>query len=57
MTAQDMAMGLRRVFDILDIEPEVKDAPDAVPLEAFKDEIRFDDVRFAYEKGGRCLNT
>ena len=55
MTAQDMAMGLRRVFDILDIEPEVKDAPDAVPLEAFKDEIRFDDVRFAYEKGRPVL--
>jgi ATP-binding cassette, subfamily B, bacterial len=49
MTAQDMAMGLRRVFDILDIEPEVKDREDAVPMLGFDDEIRYDDVRFAYE--------
>ena len=49
MTAQDMAMGLRRVFDILDIEPDVKDAPDAVPMTGFRREIRFDHVRFAYE--------
>ena len=49
MTAQDMAMGLRRVFDILDIEPDVKDAPDAVPLTRFEREIRFDNVSFAYE--------
>lgn len=32
LTAQDMAMGLRRVFDILDTEPDVKDKPDAVPM-------------------------
>ncbi len=49
MMAQDMAMGLRRVFDILDIEPDVKDRPDAVPMERFEREIRFDNVRFAYE--------
>ena len=50
MTAQDMAMGLRRVFDILDIEPDVQDAADAVPLTGFQEEIRFDSVRFAYER-------
>ena len=49
MTAQDMAMGLRRVFDILDIEPGVKENPNAVPLLSFRREIRFDDVSFAYE--------
>ena len=49
MTAQDMAMGLRRVFDILDIEPEVVDHPDAVPLARLEREIRFDRVRFSYE--------
>jgi ATP-binding cassette, subfamily B, bacterial len=50
MTAQDMAMGLRRVFDILDIEPDVKDDDNAVPLTEFNDEIRFNDVYFAYEE-------
>ena len=49
MTAQDMAMGLRRVFDILDIEPDVKDAAHAVPFTSFKEEIRYSDVKFAYE--------
>lgn len=49
MTAQDMAMGLRRVFDILDIEPEVVDDPDAVPLARLQLEIRFEGVRFSYE--------
>ena len=32
--AQDMAMGLDRVFHILDIEPEIKEALDAIPNEA-----------------------
>ena len=49
MTAQDMAMGLRRVFDILDIEPDVQDRSDAVPMTAFEREIRFEHVGFAYE--------
>ena len=49
MTAQDMAMGLRRVFDILDIEPDVQDRPNAAPFERFEDEIRYQDVRFSYE--------
>lgn len=49
LTSQDMAMGLRRVFDILDIEPDVKDDVDAVPLQQFQREIRFEAVRFAYQ--------
>ena len=49
MTAQDMAMGLRRVFDILDIEPDVQDHPEAVPLKTLEREIRYDNVGFAYE--------
>ena len=49
MTAQDMAMGLRRVFNILDIEPDVLDEPDAVPFEAFKQDIEFRDVSFHYQ--------
>ena len=56
MTAQDMAMGLRRVFDILDIEPDVQDAKDAVPMTEFKEEIRFDSVGFAYENDRPVLD-
>lgn len=47
--AQDMAMGLDRSFDILDIEPDVKNAPDAAAMGAFRRQIRFDNVDFAYE--------
>ena len=49
MTAQDLTMGLRRVFDILDIEPEVQDKPDAQDFGGLRREIRFENVNFAYE--------
>jgi ABC-type multidrug transport system fused ATPase/permease subunit len=45
---QDVSIGLDRVFEILDIEPEVKDAPDAVPLETVGEGVSFRDVSFAY---------
>ena len=48
--AQDMAMGLDRVFDILDIEPDVKNDPNAEPMRPFEREIRFSHVDFAYEQ-------
>lgn len=48
-SAQDMAMGLDRVFNILDIEPDVKNDPNAIALPPFRNEIRFDNVTFGYE--------
>jgi ABC-type multidrug transport system fused ATPase/permease subunit len=57
LTAQDMAMGLRRVFDILDIEPDVKDRTDARPFVGFEDEIRYDNVSFAYEEDRPVLTS
>jgi len=56
MTAQDMAMGLRRVFDILDIEPDVIDQPDAIPMRGFECEIRYRNVVFAYESARPVLD-
>ena len=47
--AQDMAMGLDRSFDILDIEPDVQNASDAAPMGPFRRQIRFENVDFAYE--------
>ena len=47
--AQDIAMGLNRVFDILDIEPDVTSKPGAQALGELRREIRFDSVSFAYE--------
>ncbi|MCY4533280.1 MAG: ABC transporter ATP-binding protein [Gammaproteobacteria bacterium] len=53
--AQDMAMGLDRVFDILDIEPDVQNDPDAIAMPPFRREIRFNHVDFAYEPGRPVL--
>ena len=49
LSAQDMAMGLQRVYNILDIEPDVKNRPNAVPLDQFTDEIRFENVAYSYQ--------
>ncbi len=40
-----------RVVDLLDAEPEVRDAPDARPAPALTGRIRFDGVRFAHVQG------
>ena len=46
--AQDVVIGLERVFEILDLEPEVQDAPDAVPLPEVRKGLRFREVGFQY---------
>ena len=46
--AQVMAMGLRRAFEILDMESEVQDRPGVRPLEGFSQEVYFENVTFAY---------
>ncbi len=46
--AQDMAVGLNRVFEILDLEPEVQDAPGASELSALNAEVSFENVSFEY---------
>ena len=47
--AQDMAMGLNRAFDILDIEPDIVNSPDAVPVSDQIRKVQFDNVSFSYE--------
>jgi ABC-type multidrug transport system fused ATPase/permease subunit len=47
--AQDIAIGLDRVFEVMDRRPEVEDAPDAVPLEEIREGVRFERVGFAYQ--------
>ena len=46
--AQVMAMGLRRAFEILDMESEVRDRPGAIALDGLSREVRFENVTFAY---------
>ncbi len=46
---QDIAIGLDRVFELLDLEPEVVDEPDAVTLPKIERGIAFHNVRFRYQ--------
>jgi ABC-type multidrug transport system fused ATPase/permease subunit len=54
--AQDIAVGLDRVFELLDIEPEVRDAPDAIDLAPPLRGVAFHRVGFAYQPGRPALD-
>jgi ATP-binding cassette, subfamily B, multidrug efflux pump len=41
-----------RIFQVLDTQPEVLDAPDARPLPTVEGRVRFEDVSFAYNNSG-----
>ncbi len=43
--------GFVRFREIMEIEPEIEDAPDAVPLQEVRGEISFEDVSFQYREG------
>ncbi|MFR8547784.1 MAG: ABC transporter ATP-binding protein [Lachnospiraceae bacterium] len=42
--------GYERFLEVLDIEPDIKDAPDAVSISQAKGDICFDNVSFRYEE-------
>jgi ABC-type multidrug transport system fused ATPase/permease subunit len=46
---QNIAIGLDRVFELLDLKPEVEDMPDAVPMPPFQSAIVFRGVCFGYQ--------
>ena len=46
---QQAVVGARRVRDILALEPEIADAPDAVDARGLTGHVRFDAVRFSYD--------
>jgi ATP-binding cassette subfamily B protein len=54
---QDVVIGLDRVFEILDMQPEVQQAEDAVALAPFRDRIRWRGVDFAYQAGQPVLRN
>jgi len=53
---QEGLAAAERIFAVLDIEPEICDAPGAPPLVVTGGEIRFEAVRFTYPNGGPALN-
>ena len=50
-----MASGAR-IFELLDVEPEIEDAPDAVELPPISGEVKFDHLSFSYEPGTEVLH-
>jgi len=53
---QEGLAAAQRVFDILDIEPNIQDRPGARPLSIEGGEVRFEDVRFGYRPGTVALD-
>jgi ABC-type multidrug transport system fused ATPase/permease subunit len=53
--AQDMVIGLDRVFETLDRVPEIRDAAGATPLPPFARTVTLRGVSFAYEPGAPAL--
>jgi ABC-type multidrug transport system fused ATPase/permease subunit len=50
-----MASGVR-IFELLDVEPEIKDSPQAIEMPPIKGQIKFQQVSFAYEPGAEILH-
>jgi ABC-type multidrug transport system fused ATPase/permease subunit len=50
-----MASGVR-IFELLDVQPQIKDSPESIELPAVKGEVRFHHVSFGYEPGSEILH-
>jgi len=50
-----MASGVR-IFELLDVEPEIKDSPQVIELPPIKGEIKFQQVSFGYEPDAEVLH-
>jgi subfamily B ATP-binding cassette protein MsbA len=53
---QEGLAAAQRIFTVLDVEPEIREAPNARPLALRGGEIRFRDVHFAYANGTLALD-
>ncbi|CAH1197603.1 Putative multidrug export ATP-binding/permease protein [Paenibacillus plantiphilus] len=49
--------GFKRYVEIIDTEPDIADSPDAVEVELFKGNIRFEGVSFSYETDRKILHN
>ena len=48
-TIQQALAAAERIFEVIDIQPSIKDAPDAEELETVKGKIEFKDISFSYD--------
>ena len=51
----EAAAGAQRVFEVLDVEPAIQSAPNAVKMESLRGEVEFRDVRLNY-KGEKTVS-
>ncbi len=54
---QSALAGAERVFEILDVVPEIENTPDAVTVDRFKGAVEFRDVDFSYVPGVKVLKN
>lgn len=53
--AQSAFAAAERVFELIDTQPDIQDAPDAQALDQIEGRIEFEDVRFSYDPGEPVL--
>lgn len=54
-TLQSALAGSERVFEVLDVEPEIEDGHDALSIDRFHGEVEFRDVEFGYVPGVKVI--
>ncbi len=54
---QEAVAAGKRIFGLIDTEPEIKEAPDAVPLKEFRDAIVYKNVSFSYDGSEKVLEN
>jgi ABC-type multidrug transport system fused ATPase/permease subunit len=54
-TYQSGMAALEKIFQLLDVKPDLTDRAGAIPLERIRGEVRFEDVSFAYTKDATVL--
>jgi ABC-type multidrug transport system fused ATPase/permease subunit len=55
MLQRAMASGAR-IFELLDVQPEIEDAPDAIEMPEIRGALKFDHIHFSYEPGVEVLH-
>ena len=53
---QNSLVSAERVFEVLDVEPEIKDRPGAISLKRVNGTVSFEDVSFGYDSSRRVVH-
>jgi len=56
-TVQESMAAAERIFEVIDTEPQIKDAPDAVELPPIGGEVSFENVTFGYDPAYPVLHN